>query len=217
MSTFLPAPVTCPHCGSTVEANVARTVNAQRSPEYRDQILRGDFQLVTCQLCGEAYRFDHSFVYIDLDRGQWISCFALRDLERWRELEGAATRSFALACGPRAPRAAQELGAGVEVRTVFGYGALVEKILCLSAGIDDAELELGKLTLARDGLLPLARPGHRLVAIDETSLTFADERSGADRRAIPVPDLTIDDARARDACTIMRAGPFVDATRLLDA
>lgn len=73
-----------------------------------------------------------------------------RDLPRWAELEAEAADVFSRGYGASAPRAAQEVGAGLSARVVFGWPALREKLLAAALGLDDVTLELLKLAVIRD-------------------------------------------------------------------
>src|SRR4030095_7758821 len=61
---------------------------------------------------------------------------------------------------------AKKLGVGIEPRAVFGWPALVEKLIARQAGIDDRRLDLAKVMAVRHG--PETRiPGQRELRLVE--------------------------------------------------
>jgi hypothetical protein len=52
--------------------------------------------------------------------------------------------------GAGATREAREIGNGLQARVVFGWAALVEKLLCQEAGINDGTLEVAKALVMRN-------------------------------------------------------------------
>ena len=68
---------------------------------------------------------------------------------QWRERAAETRRVFETAMGRNATAEARSLGQGLVVRVVFGWPALVEKLLAQQAGIDDRTLEVAKLAVMR--------------------------------------------------------------------
>jgi len=174
MSLFQTTKLACPACGKDVEFKVVHSVNIDRKPELREEIVAGTFQQENCGKCGEAFRLDPEFTYTDLARNQWIAVFALDELSRWQELEAEVQATFDVAYGSRAPAAARALGAGIRPRLVFGWPALCEKLAVAEHGLDDVELELMKVGLLRS----LPRTPFTLEM--ETELRFLDAHGGGD-------------------------------------
>lgn len=111
----------------------------------REAVLADTLGVVSCPSCGEALRLDPDFNYVDATLGLWVRTLpASRGIE-WAELEPETQLLWLTAYGPMAGAAAQELGASLRPRLVFGWAALREKILCAQHGLDDVALELVKL------------------------------------------------------------------------
>jgi hypothetical protein len=208
---------------------VATSINATRTPEWRDIILDGKFQQFTCPTCGERTTPLLPFPYIDFTRKQYIGVFPLSSEAAWweheREPEGAYDRNL----GHLAPAVAQPIGADMQVRTVFGLDALQEKIAVLDAGLDDAVLEALKLRLlvARDDLSSGLDDRPRLTSVDKDTLEFRvcgpapDGNPGSrDVYRLTVPradfDAVADDPDLAPLLDALRAGPYRDCGRLLE-
>ncbi|HEX9454868.1 MAG TPA: CpXC domain-containing protein, partial [Candidatus Binatia bacterium] len=65
MAVYHPTTVTCP-CGNTIAANLARSINAGRTPAIRETIIRGEFHRVNCPQCGRRQAVESPFFYTDL-------------------------------------------------------------------------------------------------------------------------------------------------------
>ena len=120
-------------------------------------------------------RADPEFTYMDIARHQYIGVWPADHRAEWKSWAQKTRAVFDNALGRDAPSEAREIGADVDVRAVFGWSALVEKILARQAGMDDRTLELVKLSVMRTssetpvpGTLEL-----RLVAVDDESLLLA--------------------------------------------
>jgi len=168
MSVFRSVDVECPGCGTVVRINLVLSVNADRRPDLRDAIVDGSFQRFACASCGTSQRIDPAFTYVDLARKQYVGVWPTARRSDWQAAAAETQAAFEKAYGKAATGKAKELGAGVQVRAVFGWPALVEKILAAGAGIDDRTLELLKiLVMRRSASTPV--PGDielRLVAVD---------------------------------------------------
>jgi hypothetical protein len=175
MSLFEPAEVACPACGTTMEFNLAASVNADRRPDLRLEILAGSFQRVACGACGTLVRLPPALTYMDVARGQWILTKPAADFADWTALEDIARQTFDLSYGPAASGPAQAIGKGLRPRIVFGWAALREKLLAAEEGIDDVLLELAKLAALRTVTgAPLNDESElRLVDADGDVLTLA--------------------------------------------
>jgi len=149
MSLFHPANLVCPACGKLVTMEAVGSVNADRRPDYRDAILADSFQDTVCGECGESFRLQPQFNYLDAGRGQWIAAMPAARLREYLAVEDEVSELFAISYGARAPKAAQAVGEGLEMRLTFGWPAVREKILAREHGIDDVALECLKLDLLR--------------------------------------------------------------------
>jgi CpXC protein len=162
MSTFYSEMVCCPHCGTQVLQSVAHSINAKRSPHYKQAILAGQFQRYACSTCGQDYIVDKALIYFDDQDKIWIGMFSAAQERDWQRYENEPMQAYHFACGAAAPSVAQAIGQDMKIRTVFGLSALREKILCCQAGMDDTILEILKFRLALSGDRFVLEPSLRL-------------------------------------------------------
>lgn len=149
MSMFFPVQATCDRCGTATSFRLAASVNADRRPDLRAAILDGTFQAETCPGCDAALRLPVHLSYLDLGRGQWVLAEDPVALPAWRDAEQHARQVFASTYGEAASGPAQELGAGLRPRLVFGWTAFRELLQADALGLDPVTLELLKLLLLR--------------------------------------------------------------------
>lgn len=224
MSLFQPTELACPACGELKQFQAVHSVNADRRPDFRLAILSGDFQKEPCQKCGELFRLQPEFTYLDLARNQWIAAFPFEKLAEWESIEKHATAAFSKAFGEQASPAAKQLGGDLKPRVTFGWPALAEKILAAEHQLDDVQLELLKMAILRsqDESLLSEMTELRLVAAAEDSLTLdwlvtATEES-ADRMAVPreaYDDIVADQEAWKALRDEVASGLFVDMQRLM--
>ena len=200
MSIFRSLDVPCPGCDTPMEFELVFSVAADRRPALRDAILDGSFQRATCPVCGTSFRADPEFSYMDIARGQYIGVWPASRRRQWRECAERTRAVFDQTLGAGASHEAQEIGRTLDPRVVFGWSALVEKILARQAGIDDRTLEVAKAAVMRSGdSMPL--PGvqeFRLVAVPDGALQFAwvDGAAGTLGKVVQVPRDLIADIEA---------------------
>lgn len=149
MSLFKAMTVTCPSCGKSISVDAVGSVNADRRPDLRDEILAGTFQTVTCGECDEAFRLEPDFNYLDAGRGQWIAGMPASRMPQHDDLETVSKEAFDRSYGPDSSPAAQDIGNDLQARLVFGWPAMREKILIRDCGLDDEVIELLKIDLMR--------------------------------------------------------------------
>lgn len=151
------------------------SVNADRRPDFREAILDNNFQDTTCDACGNSFRLQPEFNYLDAGRGQWIVALPASGFPDYLAHEDHANALFETSYGKKAPAAAQTIGKTLAVRVTFGWPAVREKLLARGYDIDDATLELMKLDLLRT--LPSAplSPGIelRLVNVTDSDMIFS--------------------------------------------
>lgn len=150
MSIFVSTDIPCPSCNAPVTFSTVHSVNADRRPDLRDAIQAGTFQRKICGACGNEFRMDPQFNYLDVGRKQWIGVMPIAELDAWRAHEENTRELWSRAFGDRAPAAAREAGEGVRPRLVFGWAALGEKLAIDAAGLDDTRIELLKIGLLRN-------------------------------------------------------------------
>jgi len=223
MSLFQTISATCPHCGTQQAFEAVFSVNADRRPDFRDAIINDTFQFETCEKCGETFRLDPGFVYLDVTRRQWISAQPAASLGDWPQESEKAAEGRAESYGDEVPPAAQEVGKALQARVTFGWPALREKIIANAAGIDDVALELTKAALMRtQGDLALSMGRElRLQKAGEEGLQVAivEAQSEAVIETLTLPFgfyQTIADGIADwgETAKTLGAGTFVDVQKL---
>ncbi len=146
MSTFRPADVPCPGCGFALPTMVLRSVRIRLLPAVREDVLAGRHGRLTCPVCRTTIQVEVPCVYLDTVRGQYFGVALPSE-----EADAAAVRARHVASYDEAitagPPPAQQIGAGMHHRLVFGAAALREKLLLADAGIDDRCVEAAKLAM----------------------------------------------------------------------
>ncbi len=224
MSIMNDVTVTCPSCEEQITVTLAESVNADRRPDLRDQIIEGTFQAITCGECGAEFMLDPVMNYLDMGRNQWFSVQPADRLGDWTDVEDEATEIFDLAYGNKASAQAREIGDTLNARLVFGWASLREKLLIGDLQLDDTIIELCKLAMIHGlpGAPIQAGVDLRLVNAEEDgSLVFdwADVFSGEVLETLVAPrslyDGIIDAPEAwADMKAALSAGLFVDIQKL---
>lgn len=226
MSVFQTIKVSCPACGQTVQVEAVYSVNGDRRPDLREAILERTFQRETCGACQGSFRLDPEFAYLHVGRGLWLAVFPLQRLGEWEVAEQEAREAFDQSFGPAAGAGAQEVGAQLRPRVVFGWAALREKLVIQQAELDDVTLELVKIAIlrAQEGS-PLSDGTElRLVGADDESLILAwlDSADETIVDALEVPRMIYhqveqDRTAWQQVRTPLEEGLFVDMQRLMVA
>jgi hypothetical protein len=200
MSVFRYETIDCPACATPVEFELVLSVNADRRPDLRAEIVAGSFQRRACPSCGTEFRVDPEFTYMDLGHGQYIGVWPVAKRGDWKACGAKTAETFEAALGSGASPEARKLGAKLEPRAVFGFPALVEKIIAKEAGIDDRTLELAKvMALRHGGETPV--PGRRELRLveagaEEVVLAWVRPADGEVESALRVPRTLIADIDA---------------------
>ena len=227
MSLFDATEFPCPACQTKVSFQAVHSVNADRRPDMRDAIIAGSFQREPCPKCGKAFRLDPKFNYLDVGRNQWFAVFSHLEADRWQENEDEVTPIFELAFGSKASAPAQELGANIKPRLVFGWPALWEKLAVDDHDLDDVQLELMKVGILKamdESPLDLDTE-LRFLEVPENSpqelaMAWLDSQTAEVVQTMRVPRELYEEVGANpDAWKELRAeleaSMFVDMTRLL--
>lgn len=144
MSTWAERTITCA-CGESIRAQVADGLHISRVPAVRQQILDRTFHRVTCPRCGQLQTIEKKLLYTDFRRYHWIGVCPLAWTPHWADLERSLSAEFDRVICAAAPPAIQALGPRFQVRLVFGYDQLAEKLYIFDAGLDDRAVERVKL------------------------------------------------------------------------
>ncbi len=215
--------VTCPACNFLQERQVARSVNAQRAPHLRDQVLAGTLQRTVCDGCHRPFELAGRFLYVDFARGHWFGVLPRGEAVVLAEEEALLAQTFRKAV-LEAPLVVRELGATARVRMVFGVDDLREKVVVFDAGLDDLAVERLKLLMNAE-----APAGFELEQGARLSLRAADgawlsfewvARDEVRRFDWPVARALYDDVVANEDAALRSAFDgllWVDARRLLPA
>ena len=224
MSVFRTQKLACPSCQGPVEFQTVISINADRRADLRAAILDGSFQRESCPNCGRAFRLEPEMVYFDLGRRQWLLVRPVGARHDWPALETQARNLFAAAFGNNTPAGMREQIQSIHPRVTFGWAALREKILCVEHGLDDATLELLKVSTIR-GLdnTPLTDETElRLVNVEGEELVLAWIRSVPEEVAetLRIPRALYDEIAAdtegwKSLRSELESALFVDVYRLL--
>jgi CpXC protein len=224
VSIFKRIELPCPTCSSPVTFELVHSVNADRRPDLREAILAGSFQRETCPSCSFRFRVEPEFSYIDIGRGQFIAAWPASKLGQWQAHEAHTQAAFDRAFGKDAPPEARELGTKLQVRAVFGWPALAEKLLAAGAGISDMTLELAKAGVAREmDDAPIGGPNEmRLLRLEGDQLVLGWVGTGNEEvgEMVGVPRSLIAEIEAEPGPwealrSDLSGGPFVDLLRTL--
>ncbi|MEO8525908.1 MAG: CpXC domain-containing protein [Caldimonas sp.] len=224
MSQFSIATVICPACSAAVSFDLVQSVNADRMPTLRDEIVARTFQSKPCPTCGTEFRVRPEFNYVEHGRNLWIAALPLERLPHWNEEEAAAEARFERVYGPRSSPFIQAIGKRLVCRLAFGWAAVREKLVIADLGLDDVSVELCKSAVLRaSASAPVGLGAEmRLLGADETHLGFAWLRSLDESvlQSMRVGRALYDEIAADDAGDWIPLreqldGMFVDMGRLL--
>ena len=225
MSLFRTIESPCPTCSVLVSFDLVHSVNADRRPALRAQLLDRSFQRETCPSCGEKFRTEPEFTYLHMGARQFLSVWPASKLSQWATCERRSLESFDRFYGPAASPAASAIGKDLTVRVAFGWEAAREKLVAAEVGIDDHSLELAKLLLIRSGEVPLPDEESELRLLEEDAdhnLAFGQFaiNSEALGDVFTVPRALLDEIEAapedwQELRDQLSAGPFVDMARLM--
>lgn len=163
----------CPNCEAPLQFEAVSSMNPTRHPELRAAIMDRSLQRTACN-CGASVRLEPTLSYLDPEQKQWIVARPYPDLGDWKNKEDEAQALFDQALGSGAPAVAQEIGAGISPRVVFGWPALREKIYARELGLDEVVLECLKLALMRNqGIVPETGQELRLIGEQDEDLVLA--------------------------------------------
>lgn len=120
--------IICNKCGKTLEVEAVASINTEREPELKEQLLNGSLFLRECPHCGARNLAKWPLLYHDPAEKVMI----------WLSDGSADTEARMQAA------VAGEDFAGYNGRIVDTPGALLEKVKVFDAGLDDIALEMAK-------------------------------------------------------------------------
>ena len=224
MSQFSSSKVECPACGAGFAFELVHSVNADRMPELRKQIVAETFQRMTCPKCNSDFRVEPDFNYVEHGRNLWIAALPLERLTRWKAEEAGAEALFERVYGVRGSPFMQAIGKRIARRLTFGWAGVREKLVIADRGLDDVTVELCKSAVLRaSSSAPVGLGAEmRLVGADEKDLHFAwlrslDESVAQTMRASRklYDEIAADEGAQWQPLREQFGGMFVDIGRLL--
>lgn len=176
MSTQKIYSINCPHCNHTQEALIAISINAARSPHLRNALLDQTLHCFLCGCCQMSFTVDVDMNWIDFERKHWLRIFPLAERNNWEKLIHQSTDTYQrYLVDDSAPSVARSLGEGMRVRSVFGLGALREKIIAWDASLDDRILAICQWTLFLEQANTDQLGMPRLISCSDNTLRFVSE------------------------------------------
>lgn len=210
----------CPSCQAPLEFEAVSSMNPARRPDLKAAIMDHSLQRTPCN-CGASVRMEPTLSYLDPANKLWIVARPYPDLGDWKNQEEAAQALFTQTLGADAPGVAQEIGAGISPRVVFGWPGLREKLLIRDLGLDEVTLECMKLALMRDqGIVPEAGQELRLIAEegDDLALSMVWPLTESSGETYGAPRALHEKIKAEpgpwEALATQLVGPFLDIQRL---
>ena len=85
MSLFSTIETECPACEATSKYELVFSVNADRRPELRAEIMARTFQRLTCPECGGLFRLEPEFTYFHAAGKQFLTVRPASELPGWPE------------------------------------------------------------------------------------------------------------------------------------
>jgi hypothetical protein len=137
--------VTC-DCGAIVAMTCCDSLNAERHPHLREELLERTLHRFQCGGCGRHLIADKAMMYVDLERRQFYGVGREADRAEERALGEELLRAWRMSLGDQAPASVVALfdPDRFHVRLCFGLEELREKIVARESGIDDLALEIFK-------------------------------------------------------------------------
>lgn len=194
MSIYYPTQLAC-LCGNHFEANLARSINIERSPEVREKILKGEFHRVVCPSCGNCFAVENAFYYTDLPRNSVFLCQPRNVRYCYKEdskLLKKSVEGIPFSLSKEESRL---------LRVVYGLDELREKIVAQDAQLDDRIVELLKILIFYEHpfLIQKTRLQLFLTGYDQQKIKFiAYYHNSSGMYEIIIPRGIIDDLSARE-------------------
>lgn len=221
MSIFTTQEYACPNCGKVHEYDHFASINADRRPDLREEIIADNLERITCEDCNLDFRPEPSMNYLDFENGLWIMALPLDELGHWDQQEKKAKELFESAYGAGAPASAREIGDALSPRITFGWPAFREKLVLKEAKLDDLMIEKSKLAVLSNRPGNPVGPGMELRLHNALELEFrmgwVDATTGKIAQAFQILRAlydSTDDGSWGDIDTQLGGGLFVDIQRM---
>ena len=124
----------CPKCGTEITVNLKEFVDVTENPEYKTQIMNGQFFLVRCPNCGDETLAEYPVMYMDPSKKLNVYMVPDHGEELLQQLNSLDI-----------PDA--EVDEEAVFRVVRSADQLLEKILIADGGRDDRLIELYKAVI----------------------------------------------------------------------
>ncbi len=141
MSVFHPHVYQDP-LGSRQTVFLTKTLNIDRMPEARQEILDGDFQRVTLSTHVGPVQISRPFSYLDAEKNTLILVLPQGRKHQWKEHSLQLKNAYETLCKGDVLCEQKAF-----IRVVYGLNELREKLLLQNYGIDDRKVELTKAGL----------------------------------------------------------------------
>jgi hypothetical protein len=165
-----------------------------RAPALREAAMNGTLNRPVCPSCGRQHETDAELVYVDPQRGHWVSVARREDLARWADVE----RATLAACQSTLQTAtAEAFFVATHIRVVFDLDELRERLEIWDAGFDDGVIEFIKLECLREQ--PTVRESGdriRVARLKPALVLRVIDRSGAARSELEVSQETVETAKS---------------------
>lgn len=125
--------------GQEIEANVADSVNIDRTPRVREQILAGEFHRVPSPTGRGRVSVEKAFFYFDFGRKQFFLVLPRWDRHKWQEASRDLREMITRIPETLVPPDQRN------IRVIFGLAELREKLLAFDAGLSDRMVEALKV------------------------------------------------------------------------
>lgn len=168
MAIYYPSEIQCTNCCHSFTAELAKSVNAGRTPHIRQLIIEGKFHQVQCPRCHIIFTVEKEFSYTDFTTNTFITLKPVHERHLWQDASAELERAVKWVPG---------LITGSEtlnMRVVFGLAELREKLVAQDHHIDDRHIELLKVWVMYEHPFIIHRPRLRITLenISASSIDF---------------------------------------------
>jgi len=140
----------CPHCSDKNMFTWYGSLNLDRDLKVKAELLNTGLSIIKCSNCQIQYQEEPDLALIYLSKRLWLVGHPIEQMTHWKNLEKESLQNYASTFGPDAKSGFEALGLKVKPRMVFGWPALVEKILVFENNLDERTIELAKYLLQKN-------------------------------------------------------------------